>query len=253
MNEHTKEPWELWESGDASPHQIFTRAELDQIEIHHYGFTDPDGSIAAEQLANARRIVACVNACRGLPTKELEEKGLVSAVGSELLERDQQLATLTARLSESEQRELEAVSIVAALPKTALDIRAFIGSYFNSLKYGRPDEVSCDEDVYVVSVHDLLSAFSELLEFHPQAIPSLRQQHMEEAAKACDAIQRKHEDAAKREDDVEERAFREGEACGAEDCGEAIRRLAQGEGNTASAGDHVEDSLNMVSAGRKEG
>jgi hypothetical protein len=239
MSEHTKEPWELWESGDASPHQIFTRAELDQIEIHHYGFTDPDGSIAAEQLANARRIVACVNACRGLPTKELEGKGLVSAVGSELLERDQQLATLTARLSESEQREREAVGKLHEMnrlceynEKTVLEACE------------KWEQCETERDEAVAYAERLKAALTQCTEYRighpfyeqivritpPQALSSLRQQHMEEAANVCDAIQRKHEDAAKREDDVEERAFREGESCGAEDCGEAIRRLAQGEG-----------------------
>lgn len=46
--------------------------------------------ISDEMCANARRIVACVNACRGLPTDELEQKGLVAAVGTQLLEADQQ-------------------------------------------------------------------------------------------------------------------------------------------------------------------
>lgn len=39
-----------------------------------------------EYRANARRIVACVNACQGLPTDELEQKGLVA----ELLDLEQQ-------------------------------------------------------------------------------------------------------------------------------------------------------------------
>lgn len=47
-----------------------------------------------EGKANARRIAACVNACRGLPTDELEQKGLVAAVGSELLELDKLVAEL---------------------------------------------------------------------------------------------------------------------------------------------------------------
>ena len=46
--------------------------------------------ISDEMCANARRIVACVNACRGLLTDELEQKGLVAAVGTQLLEADQQ-------------------------------------------------------------------------------------------------------------------------------------------------------------------
>lgn len=45
-----------------------------------------------------RRVVACLNACRGLPTDELEKSGLVSTVGTELIElqrqRDQLLAAL---------------------------------------------------------------------------------------------------------------------------------------------------------------
>lgn len=37
---------------------------------------------------NARRIVACVNACNGLQTDALEQNGLISAVGDELLKQD---------------------------------------------------------------------------------------------------------------------------------------------------------------------
>ena len=48
-----------------------------------------DGFIAdVDTKDNARRIVACVNACRGLPTDELEQKGLVAAVGTQLLDAD---------------------------------------------------------------------------------------------------------------------------------------------------------------------
>ena len=44
-------------------------------------------------------------------------------------------------------------------PQTAADIRAFLGSNYNSLAFGRADESPCDEDVYSLSAHDLLSAF----------------------------------------------------------------------------------------------
>ena len=59
----------------------------------------PDFSISGNGFATkARRIVACLNACRGLPTDELEKSGLVSAVGTEIIElakqRDQLLAAL---------------------------------------------------------------------------------------------------------------------------------------------------------------
>lgn len=56
--------------------------------------------ISDEMCANARRIVACVNACRGLPTEELEQKGLVAAVGTQLLDVEQQRDELLKALEE---------------------------------------------------------------------------------------------------------------------------------------------------------
>lgn len=72
MSLHTKGPWTLYESWDATPHRIFLRRELGVIAVPHYGYTDPTGEIAQEMLANARRIVACVNACEGLSPESLE-------------------------------------------------------------------------------------------------------------------------------------------------------------------------------------
>lgn len=46
--------------------------------------------------ANARRLVACWNACEGLETEALEKHGLVHAVGSEMLEQDKKIADLAA-------------------------------------------------------------------------------------------------------------------------------------------------------------
>ncbi|MFM5261055.1 hypothetical protein ACEUAS_01920 [Aeromonas caviae] len=55
--------------------------------VEYYG-----GHLVAESVtaANARRLAACWNGCHGLPTDELEQKGLVAAVGNQLLdlERD---------------------------------------------------------------------------------------------------------------------------------------------------------------------
>lgn len=48
-----------------------------------------------------RRIVACVNACRGLPTDELELNGLVSAVGNQLLDVEQRCDELLEALKEA--------------------------------------------------------------------------------------------------------------------------------------------------------
>ncbi|MGL6255225.1 hypothetical protein ACSZMM_10460 [Aeromonas caviae] len=86
MSKHTPEPWVIWNGGDG---------------IMMYGAREPKrGGVALmccnelvsgrTAIANARRIVACVNACRGLPTDELEQKGLVAAVGTQLLDVERQ-------------------------------------------------------------------------------------------------------------------------------------------------------------------
>jgi len=54
------------------------------------------GSIVDKNVAE--RIVACVNACKGLDTKELNEKGLVCAVGYELSELEKQNRSLQNKL-----------------------------------------------------------------------------------------------------------------------------------------------------------
>lgn len=77
--------------------------------------------ISDEMCANARRIVACVNACRGLPTDELEQKGLVAAVGTQLLEadqlRDELLEALEALFHEASQQNLRKANDVIAKAK----------------------------------------------------------------------------------------------------------------------------------------
>ncbi|WP_323950290.1 hypothetical protein [Aeromonas veronii] len=87
MKQHTNEPWNAVEVDNDSEAFVKvchknggTIAKL-WIDVDDSGFSD-------EQRENARRIVACVNACRGLPTDELEQKGLVAAVGTQLLAAD---------------------------------------------------------------------------------------------------------------------------------------------------------------------
>lgn len=86
---HTDEPWHLGTG---------FLAIYDQYGWGVAGVTEHPHQVSGERVANARRIVACVNACRGLSTDELEKHGLVSAVGTELIElekqRDQLLAAL---------------------------------------------------------------------------------------------------------------------------------------------------------------
>ncbi|CAJ1837352.1 MULTISPECIES: hypothetical protein [Aeromonas] len=96
-NKHEREPWVL---GGCSGRMVTTPS----------GYVG-DGFIAdVDTKDNARRIVACVNACRGLPTDELEQKGLVAAVGTQLLEADQQrdelLEALEALFHEASQQNL---------------------------------------------------------------------------------------------------------------------------------------------------
>lgn len=78
MSNHTPEPWNGKRIG---------------IAVHYFESIDAEITFTGksdEAMANARRIVACVNACRGLGTDELEQHGLVSAVGYELIELTKQ-------------------------------------------------------------------------------------------------------------------------------------------------------------------
>ena len=60
--EHTKEPWTVYEGEEC--HGVLDsegKHLADMWQRKHY-----------DSLANARRIVACVNACEGIPTETLE-------------------------------------------------------------------------------------------------------------------------------------------------------------------------------------
>ena len=70
--QHTKEPWFYSETDDGFAEITNDeRAAGEYISIAEVptGFS---GKIGAEQEANARRIVACVNACAGISTETLE-------------------------------------------------------------------------------------------------------------------------------------------------------------------------------------
>ena len=104
MSKHTQEPW---------PHFI----EWCEPATPH---PDSDGFVGLG-FEDYRRARACVNACRGLPTDELEQKGLVAAVGTQLLEadqlRDELLASLEALFHESSQQNLRKANDVIAKAK----------------------------------------------------------------------------------------------------------------------------------------
>ena len=69
MNEHTKEPWRVelsWITGSDGKRITCPTACMSR---------DDD-----ENEANERRIVACVNACAGVATEELEQSGFVAGL-----------------------------------------------------------------------------------------------------------------------------------------------------------------------------
>lgn len=66
MSEHTKEPWSV------DPRALLRIRADGDITICSCGTTD---SIRDQWEQNARRIVACANACAGIPTGMLEAAG----------------------------------------------------------------------------------------------------------------------------------------------------------------------------------
>ena len=113
---HTPEPWVI-DSRVGFGDRFYSDDETGSIigECPEYRFAPRP---AQERFANVRRIVACVNACRGLPTDELEQKGLVAAVGTQLLEADQQrdelLEALESLFHEASQQNLRKANDVIA-------------------------------------------------------------------------------------------------------------------------------------------
>ena len=69
-NDWAPEPWEL--EGKRQP-RIRSRGQ--SIQIHSPWIEDAWEDEPEEATANMRRIVACVNACAGVPTAVLENKG----------------------------------------------------------------------------------------------------------------------------------------------------------------------------------
>lgn len=71
MSNHTPEPWSLLEAGDSIKHQVPVSSDRTSILT-----IATEGAIAfgaVYSADDARRIVACVNACRGLSTENLED------------------------------------------------------------------------------------------------------------------------------------------------------------------------------------
>ncbi len=110
MTDHTPEPWEAYglrgkaRIDDCSGVRVYRDSEPVTIAI-----TDDDLLLSVEeQEANAARIVACVNACAGIPTKQL---GDVKAVVNRLRESQRLLhAYMRAERDRGNKQQADALS-----------------------------------------------------------------------------------------------------------------------------------------------
>lgn len=68
--EHTKEPWKTGKNG--KPFFVGDSSILGVKEGNEFILAQCNHNFEELSKANARRIVACVNACEGIPTKDLE-------------------------------------------------------------------------------------------------------------------------------------------------------------------------------------
>jgi hypothetical protein len=119
MREHTKEPWYASETDDGLIEIVNderTAGEFVSIADVMTGF---DGKIGIEQAANARRIVAAVNACEGMDTDSLESIAGRIAAKSALQMHANYVGNKAKSASLEEQRD----KLLAALTEIAeLDI-----------------------------------------------------------------------------------------------------------------------------------
>lgn len=113
MSRHTKEPWMI-----SAPQSGYITSPSDDYQIicavHEW---EEDGALLQKfknSEANARRIVACVNACAGLSTESLENtSGLNELYGDMQKERDVQMSK---RIIAEQQRDELLEALYRAIP-----------------------------------------------------------------------------------------------------------------------------------------
>ena len=102
MSKHTPEPWKINHDDSTEEWSIVTN-QYGSIVANVNEETGPElaGSIPVMRkmpgMENARRIVACVNACAGLPAEQLEVSplsGVLNGVAGLIAQRDELLAAL---------------------------------------------------------------------------------------------------------------------------------------------------------------
>jgi hypothetical protein len=120
MSKHTPEPWKVWDhDGDACIEALI-------IEPDIYG--DISTSLS---FANASRIVACVNACAGMETAELESMSIKKLLGNyqaevwQLVEKNKAFKADADRLAEELHTALDYVQDFELLR----DARAMVTQY----------------------------------------------------------------------------------------------------------------------------
>ncbi|WP_324042688.1 hypothetical protein [Aeromonas caviae] len=96
MTEHTKGLLATFEVGDNGSLALGSEDKASLLTI-----VEEDGIdfAALYHAADAKRLAACWNACHGLPTDELEQKGLACAFGTQLLLLEQHRDTLLEALN----------------------------------------------------------------------------------------------------------------------------------------------------------
>lgn len=112
MSEHTPEPWAVTDRNEIGDRYIGPAHGHPYAAICVTGIPPFLGN---EAEANARRIVACVNACAGVPTEELEEvaKGSIAITVDDVIQ-DAVTAieeAATAKLNAAEERKAHAERI----------------------------------------------------------------------------------------------------------------------------------------------
>ena len=133
--EHTKEPWEC------SEHK-FNAPPFEGTLDHECGIYPPDGESGPVAIASgkndARRIVACVNACAGVTTEELEHGGFVAG----LVERIERLKDAMRDFVENGYSRERAIYEVAMI--TALTDATDVAPEWPKVGAGTTAEPDCD-------------------------------------------------------------------------------------------------------------
>lgn len=134
---HTPEPWILFEVGDRFKHQcpassdrtsILTTATEDDVQW---------GAVYSDE--DARRIVACVNACAGMRNDELEG-GLLLAVMSSNIERlEAERKKLRVAIGEAENITIESIKRMRAAHVPCADLTLRAENLLQSIKQIKGD------------------------------------------------------------------------------------------------------------------